>query len=159
MLPIYFLVIKKSDESEKSDTTKLGNYIAPNITRSPDDLGFCTAETTNHVDRNIFLDMYMFDKHVTAAKDADNGIDPDQFTKYRWFYDKSNPLTIERTIPNTNGAYSKSEIDAFGKTNKPNTYLVNKILTKYDENDSKLSQNVHMQIKPWILSKYRDCKI
>jgi len=81
------------------------------------------------------IDIYKLPKY------ADNGI------RYKWNYDKSIPLSIERTINNINNAYTQEELLAFGSTSKPNVYLVNKIIVIYDDNDPKISENVVMNIK------------
>ena len=79
-------------------------------------------------------------------------------TLNKWAYDSNNKLTITRTINNTNNAYTQDELNALGKTATPNTYLVNKLIPYYDSNNPYLTKDIQMEIKPWTLSLYSDCK-
>ena len=164
ILPIYFLVINKSSSKEQEQEQAQVQEQAPTTfimpTRNQNQLGFITSTTTNHVDDPyIFLDVEAFDTLLSYGKDADNGtVNPSSQIQYKWVYDKTNIYTIEREILNTKNGYSPTELLSLGKTNKPNTYLVNKIISKYDKNNINLTRNIVMQINPMILSTYENYK-
>jgi hypothetical protein len=88
-------------------------------------------------------------------KEVDSGItNPSYNIQHKWIYDKNNEYSIERIILNKDNGYSKEELSALGKTNKPDTYLVNQIIATYDKNEPNLSKNVNMMIHPIILTTY-----
>ena len=168
MLPIYFLVIKKSTSSNTPlslNTSVIMNApAAKSIITPPNMLGFCFVSTTNGVDSPLkFMPEPMWDiKGMQLMfSNADNGIRAQNKTLNKWAYDSNNKLNITRTInntDNTNNAYSKTELDALGKTNESNTYLVNKLIPIYDPNNPNLTKDIQMEIKPWTLSLYSECK-
>ena len=133
ILPIYFFVIKKSSSSE------------PSITIGPDALGFCNAMMVNNIKQpNYFMVGNDFNPIMTTM--ADNGEtfilgnDPKtDYIQYKWFYDKTNPLHITRSIPNTNNNYTDEELKNLGTpiSGKPGEYLVNQFRLIYDETNPK----------------------
>ena len=157
MLPIYFLVIAKSNSSNSSNSSSQVPVVQQepiNYIEDPNQLGFVFQETSNGVDTSYrFMNLEMFNASLSYGKDADTGTSK-FLVKRKWVYDNTNISTIERTILNTNDFYSESELSSLGKTNKPNTYLVNQIISIYDKNDPNLQINVTMQIKPMILTTY-----
>jgi len=165
MLPIYFLVIKKSTSSNTPlslNTSVIMNAPEqPSITIPPDTLGFCFVSTANGVDSpRSFLGEPMWDiKGMQLLfSNADNGIREINNILNKWAYDSNNKLNIPRTINNTNKEYTKEELDALGKTTTPNIYLVNKLIPIYDKNNPNLTKDIPMLIKPWTLSLYSNCK-
>jgi len=152
IIPIYF-ILNKSSSTTQSNKNLEHNY--PIITRSNSDIGFCFQTTTNGtLGPQQFLGKEMWNS-VSVLKDADNGTSNNS-VKYKWHYDNSNPLTIKRTINIRN--YTEAELSNLQTTNETNVYSVNKIVPIYDSNDPNLSQNVSMNITPFILSLYSDCK-
>ena len=163
MLPIYFLVINKSNSSSPTETKAAVAPVAPVSaqtptqhiipTMGPNELGFITNNTINGVDEpKWFLSIYLSEK---TCVDADNSTPYTLNTvQSKWFYDKNNEYSIERTILNTNNAYSQEELSALGKTTKPNTYLVNQIIFLYDKNNINLTKGIPMIIKPMIFTTY-----
>ena len=150
VIPIYF-AINKPDHS--SPAPEHNQYIIP--TRNPNELGFIIINTVNHVDGpKQFLDLDMFNNY-DFNKEVDSGItNPSYHIQHKWIYDKNNEYSIERKILNTNKGYSQEELSALGKTNKPDTYLVNKIIASYDKDEPNLSKDVNMMIQPIILTTY-----
>jgi len=99
---------------------------------------------------------------MSVFSKADNGIATGHILN-KWVYDINNKLSIERTINNTNKIYTEAEISSLGKTDKPNTYLVNKLIPIYDENDPELKKlldnGAYAELMtPWVLSLYSNCK-
>ncbi len=167
MLPIYFLVIKKSTSSNTPlslNTSVIMNAPAqPSITIPPDTLGFCFVSTRNGVDspRRLLMEPMWYNESGGIPRmfsNADNGIREKNNTLNKWAYDSNNKLTITRTINNTNNEYTQDELNALGKTATPNIYLVNKLIPTYDSNNPNLTKDVQMEIKPWTLSLYSNCK-
>ena len=151
MLPIYFLVINKSSSSSSSQIT----IPKPKYTINPNELGFIITETKKSVDqpaRFMPIDMFNLSTHMTDADNAD--IKNNLVSQYKWYLDKNIPFSIERLIPNTNNNYSQDELSNLGKTDKPDVYLVNKIIPKYDPNHILLSEDVLTIIKPMIYASY-----
>ena len=165
MLPIYFLVIKKSTSSNTPlslNTSVIMNApVEPSITIPANTLGFCFVSTANGIDSpkkflvELYWGLYGF---PLMFSNADNGIRAQNKTLNKWAYDSNNKLTITRTINNTNTEYTQNELNALGKTATPNTYLVNKLIPYYDSNNPYLTKDIQMEIKPWTLSLYSDCK-
>ena len=153
MLPIYFLVIKKSTSS---NTPLSLNTIPANT------LGFCIVFTESGTD--LIQPTFMMESvwglydYPLLFSNADNGIRGRDKILNKWAYDSNNKLTITRTINNTSKAYTQGELDALGKTTTPNTYKVNKLIPIYDPNNPNLTKDIQMEIKPWTLSLYSDCK-
>ena len=168
MLPIYFLVIKKSTSSNTPlslNTSVIMNApAAKSIITPPNMLGFCFVSTTNGVDSPLkFMPEPMWDiKGMQLMfSNADNGIRAQNKTLNKWAYDSNNKSIITRTINNTNTEYTQNELNALGKTDEPdepNTYLVNKLIPIYDPNNPNLTKDIQMEIRPWTLSLYSDCK-
>ena len=172
MLPIYFLVIKKSTSSNTPlslNTSVIMNApAAKSIITPPNMLGFCFVSTTNGVDSPLkFMPEPMWDiKGMQLMfSNADNGIRAQNKTLNKWAYDSNNKLYITRTINNTNNtddAYTQSELKALGTpdadASAPNTYKVNKLIPIYDPNNPNLTKDIQMEIRPWTLSLYSDCK-
>ena len=165
MLPIYFLVIKKSTSSNTPlslNTSVIMNApAAKSIITPPNMLGFCFVSTANGIDspkRFLAEPMWGVSGYPLLFSNADNGIRAQNKTLNKWAYDSNNKLTIIRTINNTNTEYTQNELNALGKTATPNTYLVNKLIPYYDKNNPHLTQDVQIEIKPWTLSLYSDCK-
>ena len=169
MLPIYFLVINKSNSSTPaliqtptlSPTQTEKTYPTP----SPNDLGFVyhlTNLKTRIDDPNSFYFVEMIDNDINGTsygKEVDTATThPTNSIQRKWIYDKNNIYTIERTILNTNNAYSQAELSAFGKTNKPNTYLVNQIVSTYDEKNINFTYDISTVITPMILTIYANYK-
>ena len=151
MLPIYFFVIKKSSSSEP-------------ITIGPDTLGFCSAMMVNNIKQpNKFIVGNDFNTLMTTM--ADNGEtfilgkDPKtDYIQYKWFYDKTNPLHITRSIPNTNNNYSDEELKNLGTpiSGKPGEYLVNQFRLIYDETNLKYKTGSWI-IPPSNYTTYSQC--
>ena len=165
MLPIYFLVIKKSTSSNTPlslNTSVIMNApVEPSITIPANTLGFCFVSTANGIysPKKFMVELYWgLYGFPLMFSNADNGIRGHNNVLNKWAYDSNNKLTITRTINNTNKAYSTTELNALGKTPTPNTYLVNKLIPYYDSNNPNLTNGVQMEIKPWTLSLYSDCK-
>ena len=165
MLPIYFLVIKKSTSSNTPlslNTSVIMNApAAQSIITPPNMLGFCFVSTANGIDspkRFLAEPMWDINEMQLLFSNADNGIRGQNNVLNKWAYDSNNKLTITRTINNTNNAYTQHELNALGKTDEPNTYLVNKLISIYDPNNPNLTNGVQMEIKPWTLSLYSECK-
>jgi hypothetical protein len=169
MLPIYFLVINKSNPSTPALTLAL--TLAPTQTEkiypttSPNDLGFVYHYTNVKKgidDPNSFYPIEMLDSifgSSSLGKEVDTAkTHPTNSIQRKWIYDKNNIYTIERTILNTNNAYSQAELSALGKTNKPNTYLVNQIVSTYDEKNINFTYDISTIITPMILTIYANYK-
>lgn len=110
-------------------------------TYPPNELGYVFQNTINGVDSpKYFIPRFFLTGSISGSGNTEKTADEAVYNtgglrlQVKWFYDKTNPHSIERTILNTNKTYSDAELSALGKTNKPNTYLVNKIITKYDKN-------------------------
>lgn len=155
ILPVYFLVIKKSKNTNISDQQTV-SPVYPVYTTSPDHLGFCHASTTNGVDSPmLFIPIEAFNITNLGITADNNGIIG--VVTYKWIRDTNNPLTIERQI-NTN-KYTPQELAALGEVpGKADFYYVNKITTSYDTTNPNLSKNITMDIKPYTLTKYSQCK-
>ena len=153
LLPIYFLVINKPDSSSPGPVYKNASKPIPTYFIDPSELGFITQHTTNGVDEpKWFFSIYLSEK---TCENADNSTPYTlESVQSKWIYDKNNETTIERTILNKNNAYSQEELSALGKTNKPDTYLVNQIIFLYDKNNINLSRKIPMIIKPMVLTTY-----
>jgi hypothetical protein len=157
ILPVYFLVIKKSKNTNISEQQTV-SPVYPVYTTSPDHLGFCHASTTNGVDslmRFIPIELFNINKLGTQADNADtiksSGV------QYKWIRDINNPLTLERQINKTK--YTPHELTALGEVpGKAGFYYVNKIISSYDPNNPNLSKDITMDIKPFTLTKYSQCK-
>ena len=184
MLPIYFLVINKSNssspESQPSQPSQAKPSKAPlhspldaaplpepEPTSGPNDLGFVYYLTNvkEGIDEsNEFMKLNEINKTVYAGAEnigtqSDNvSTHPITSIKRKWIYDKNNIYSIERTILNKNNAYSQEELSALGKTDKPNTYLVNQIVSTYDKNTILTSGLISHIIKPMILTIYSNYK-
>jgi hypothetical protein len=156
MLPVYFLVINKSNQSTPAPAITLTptQYIPEK--HPPNQLGFITINTSNGVDEpKKFLPNY--EKLIEQKSlESDNSTPyTSESIQSKWIYDKNNEYSIERTILNKNNAYSNEELSALGKTTKPNTYLVNQIIFLYDKNNTSLTKNtISMVIKPMSLTTY-----
>ena len=156
ILPVYFFVIKKSSSSEQPVVSPVLNN--PIITMGPDTLGFCHSSTINGKDQPqqfINMDMMMLTSYLKLADVKGNTSNEIQ---YKWEYDPTNPLTITRTIDNTNNKYTQAELDAFKKTSTSGQYLVNKITSRYNKLNPIFTQNVVVDINPFILTTYSKCK-
>jgi len=169
MLPIYFLVIKKSTSSNTPlslNTSVIVNDLEDNeeetsLTIKPSTLGFCFVSTKNGIDLPTeFLpkSLWVFDVWTSLFYNADNGNRGQYDELNKWAYDSNNTLNIVRTINNTNNAYSQTELDALGKTSTANKYLVNKLIPNYKSDNPYLTNGAQMRIKPWTLSAYSNCK-
>lgn len=74
-------------------------------------------------------------------------IDKDDSRRHKFFYDPTNPVNITRKIKNTElNEYSPAELLALGKTDTPDTYLVNSIV-----------QTI-LPERPWILTTRENCQ-
>jgi hypothetical protein len=155
ILPVYFLVIKQSKNTNISEQETV-SPVYPVYTTSPDHLGFCHASTTNGVDspmRFIPIELFNVNELGTQADNADtiSGV------QYKWIRDTNNPLTLERKL--TTSKYTPQELTALGEVpGKAGFYYVNKITTSYDTTNPNLSKNITMDIKPYTLTKYSQCK-
>jgi hypothetical protein len=162
MLPIYFLVIKTSSSSqpvapgvEAGVAPVLNN---PIITMGSDTLGFCHSSTINGKDQPqqfINMDMMMLTSYL---KLADVGGNTSNDIQYKWAYDPTNQLTIKRTIDNTNNRYTQAELSAIGTPSADGQYSVNKIISIYNKQNPIFTQNVVVDINPFILTTYSQCK-
>lgn len=153
LILLYFFVLNKSTSKDEINTKIENTY--PIMTRANSDIGFCFQTTRNGtLGPKQFLGEEMWNS-VSFLKDADNGTSNNS-VKYKWQYDDSNTLTIERTI--NIGNYTDAELSNLKTTNETNVYSVNKIVPIYDSNDPNLSLNVSMNITPFVLSRYSDCK-
>ena len=56
-----------------------------------------------------------------------------------------------------NQEYTPEELGALGKTDKKDTYLVNKIIPTYDPSNYPTEYDGEYVIKPYILKLYSDC--
>lgn len=155
LVPLYLLVINKSTSKDQTNTAIENSY--PIITRSDSDIGFCFANTLPDAKEPYRFFGQEFFNNTQVFFNADNGIQSGSILN-KWEYDTSNSLSIERTINNTNNIYTQDELSALGKTNKPNTYLVNKLIPLYDKNDPKLQGIYSELMTPWVLSLYSNCK-
>ena len=159
VIPIYFAINKPSSSSEleaelaEAEAEAETPYVSP--TKNPNELGFVYISTINHVDSPKKFASLNLIIYSSFGWDVDTGIvDPVYNIQHKWFYDKNNTYTIERKILNTDNHYSQEELSALGKTNKPNTYVVNQIIAIYDKNEPNLSKDVNMYIHPMILTTY-----
>ena len=157
VIPIYFAINKPSSsselEAELAEAEAETPYVSP--TKNPNELGFVYISTINHVDSPKKFASLNLIIYSSFGWDVDTGIvDPVYNIQHKWFYDKNNTYTIERKILNTDNHYSQEELSALGKTNKPNTYVVNQIIAIYDKNEPNLSKDVNMYIHPMILTTY-----
>ena len=157
VIPIYFAINKPNSSSElASELAKAEaetSYVSP--TKNPNELGFVYISTINRVDSPKKFASLELVINSSFGWDVDTGIiDPEYHIQHKWIYDKNNTYTIERKILNTDNHYSQEELSALGKTNKPNTYLVNQIIAFYDKNEPNLSKDVNMYIHPMILTTY-----
>ena len=152
---IYYFVVYKSPSKDQTHSAIENSY--PIITRSDSDIGFCFANTLPDAKEPYrFFGQESFNT-TQVFFNADNGIQTGSILN-KWEYDTSNSLSIERTINNTNNIYTQDELSALGKTDKPNTYLVNKLIPLYDKNDPKLQGIYSELMTPWVLSLYSNCK-
>jgi len=157
ILPIYFLVINKSNSAQSpSNEPSTLTITNPTITMSPNELGLCSAPTYNGVKqpkRFIQMDMFLIMPFSTLADNGDtipNGI------QYKWSYDKTNPLNLTRTISNVNKTYTDDELANLGQTSTPTSYLVNQIIPIYDKTNPIYSKAT-VELDPFILTTYSQC--
>ena len=163
MLPIYFLVIKTSSSSQHGVAPGVEAEVSPIlnnpiITMGPDTLGFCHSSTINGKDQPqqfINMDMMMLTSYL---KLADVGGNTSNEIQYKWEYDPTNLLTITRTIDNTNNKYTQAELSAIGTPSADGQYSVNKIISIYNKQNPIFTQNVVVDINPFILTTYSQCK-
>ena len=156
MLPIYFLVINKSGSQSPAQTPE---SLIHNI--DPNQLGFMGFASTN--DAIWFQELSSFYDDSSVKRFPDNGIGNAYYEiQYKWIYDKNNIYTIETTILNTNNAYSEAELSALGKTSKPNTYLVNQNIPRFNINNPTFFKEdtiaLDQSFIPLILTSYENYK-
>ena len=148
----YFLFFDKKSSNNESSLIPAAT-ILPN---TPNTVGFCQSTTFNGVEQpHTFRSVgEMANTSVLEIADVGgiaNGI------QYKWVYDSTNSLNISRELTNASNAYSSAELSALGKTDKPGTYLVNKIITLYDKNDPKYKTGFY-NLNPYIMTTFSNCK-
>jgi hypothetical protein len=159
ILPVYFLVIKKSSSSSSSSSLP-----SDDSTFNPDTIGVCYIEKKDGVNQpQTFEEIHNFFIKTNIEKTADEGgLIGDRKTyeiQLKWAYDKTNPLYVLRYISNINKTYTDDELTNLGKpiSGKSGEYLVNKIITKYDEKNDRFNTGTWWALNPIILKTYSQC--
>jgi hypothetical protein len=157
VLPVYFLVIKKTNSSQSpSNEQSMEPSTIPKM--GPNELGFCFASTTGGIKGpNRFSSLESFTYLNTRTLQlADAGGTETNGIQFKWFYDKTNPLNITRTILNENKTYTNDELANLGQTSTPTSYLVNQIIPIYDKTNPIYSKAT-VELDPFILTTYSQC--
>ena len=132
--------------------------VATMIRNTPNTVGFCQSSTFNGIDQpKIFRSVEDISISTNILDTADTGTVISNGVQYKWVYDPTNSLNISRELTNVSNAYSPAELSALGKTDKPGTYLVNKIITIYDKNDPKYKIGFY-NLNPYIMTTFSNCK-
>ena len=153
IIGLYFLLHNKSSSNQSA--------IIPVVTmipNTPNTVGFCQSATFDGVDHpKRFRSVEDIATSTNVLDTADIGTVISNGIQYKWVYDPTNSLHISRELTNTSNAYSPAELLALGKTDKPGTYLVNKIITIYDKNDTKYKTGFY-NLNPYIMTTFSNCK-
>jgi hypothetical protein len=150
----YFLFFDKKSSNNESSLIPAAT-ILPN---TPNTVGFCQSATFDGVDQpKRFRSVEDIAISTKVLDTADIGTVISNGIQYKWVYDSTNSLNISRELTNASNAYSSAELSALGKTDKPGTYLVNKIITLYDKNDPKYKTGFY-NLNPYIMTTFSNCK-
>lgn len=152
IIGLYFLLHNKSSSNQSAIIP-----VATMIPNTPNTVGFCQSATFDGVDQpKRFRSVENIATSTNVLDTADIGTVISNGIQYKWVYDPTNPLNISRKLTNTSNAYSPAELSALGKTDKPETYLVNKIITLYDKNDPKYKTGFY-NLNPYIMTTFSNC--
>jgi len=164
ILPVYFLVIKKSSQSSELNSYPINkttqSRILPTLDQSiTDELGYCIIETINGVKQpKIFKLLKDFDNQQIVPL-ADTGDKLNNGIQYKWAYDITNPYYIARPVSNSKKNYTDDELHKLGGKYDYSSYLslVNKIVPHIPTNTDQDYNTGLVLIDPIIVTTRSQC--